>query len=426
MELHVLPPAFGLPSIDAECIAAVALLQLRHPGKYEVVPTHNQRLRLPYLVEGQEKVSGFNNIERYLATRGRSDGKRQSEVKTSPDSLALISLVESNATPLLDLSLYVSFENYRHVTRPAFTKALPWYANYILPPQKRMSARTRTEHLSISSIDIDNVHDDMSNRPQGFEGVGKENAFEAETQKRASLLLPQKETVRSLLQRPEHAAVFRLHALADAFFGPLEDMFGEQKYFSGLEDEPDSVDCLVYGYLSLMLFPQLPQDWLASTMRRKYAKLASFTQRMHDMLHLETVTDHILDLSKCKTRAEVFEARKAFNMSVAWNPPASTELSETLGMITSGIIDHVPMISSPTHINLLGTSRISVLRRHYSTILLTATASLAAFGYMAVHTGVLVWPHGDEMHIFGRKRLADYGHLGAALAGIGYLGQHTT
>ena len=41
LELHVLGPAFGLPSIDAECIAAIAYLNRAVPqGQWVVVADH--------------------------------------------------------------------------------------------------------------------------------------------------------------------------------------------------------------------------------------------------------------------------------------------------------------------------------------------------------------------------------------------------
>ena len=97
---------------------------------------------------------------------------------------------------------------------------------------RRAAARTRTQHLGISSIDVEEVHEDLSNRPASFDNV-KEPQFEAETQKRASLILPRRDTVLSLLRRPEHSAVFKLHTLADNFFGALQDVLDNNEHFLG-------------------------------------------------------------------------------------------------------------------------------------------------------------------------------------------------
>ena len=63
--------------------------------------------------------------------------------------------LQSTATPLVDLSLYVSAENYNKTTSSAYTAILPWYANYTVPPRRRDLARTRTAHMGLSSLDVD-------------------------------------------------------------------------------------------------------------------------------------------------------------------------------------------------------------------------------------------------------------------------------
>ncbi|SMR51548.1 unnamed protein product [Zymoseptoria tritici ST99CH_3D1] len=416
MQLFILGPAFGLPSIDAECNAAVALLQLHGKNEYELVPAHEQRERLPYLIDGEQRIHGFSNIARHLNDQHDPLTSRQ-----RADSVAVTSFLESNAHILLDISLYVGFENYRLTTRPAFTKILPWHANYIIPPQRRAAARSRTEHLGISSIDVDNVHEDMSNRPPGYEAVGKEEGFEKEAQARASLLLPKKNTLKSLLQTPERASIFKLQALADNFFGPLADVLGEKEYLLGTE-EGTSVDCLLYGLLALMLFPKVPQDWLAQTMRQRYGKLAAFVERVHTTLGLTTDTEEVVKLLQNRSEAESLSQREASKSSLPWTIEPQMNIAETFKSIGYALIEQIPFIGSPNSLQLMSTHKASTLSRHMRAVVLSATASIALSGYIALHTGLLVWPHGEEIHIFGRKRFSDLGHLGAALAGVNFLG----
>ena len=415
----MLGPAFGLPSIDAQCIAAIALLQLRLPREWVIVPTHDQTRYLPYLLHGDECISGFRNITHYIDS---NDAKRLDATQRA-DSTAISSFIASNAQILLDLSLYVSFENYS-ATRTAFTKILPWHANYIVPPKRREAARKRTDHLGISSIDVDDVHEDLSNKPPGFD-VGREKTFEAETQKRASLLLPQKNTVRSLLQRPEHSAVFKLHALADNFFGPLQDMLGDESYFLG-STGPQEVDCLAYGYLSLMLYPHLPQDWLAKVLRKRYPRLARYTERMHEGLKMETNVDEVMGLAQCKNEKEVERLRRACGMVLPWAPPVPSGILDVTSTITGDLMSRIPLLRPSTQIILTSPYKQIPVQRYVPAILAATATTLGIFGYYAFATGLLTWPHGEEVHIFGRKRLADYGHLGAALAGVSLLGQQTT
>jgi sorting and assembly machinery component 37 len=70
--------------------------------------------------------------------------------------------------------------------------------------------------------------------------------------------------------------------------------------------------------------------------------------------------------------------------------------------------------------------RQSLWKDHLPTIILGTVASIALGSYYAIQTGLLVWPRGEHVQVFGRKRFADYGHLGAALSGIGLLGQQMT
>ncbi|KAK4951226.1 hypothetical protein LTR10_010199 [Elasticomyces elasticus] len=387
MELYILGPAFSLPSIDAECIAAVALLQLLDRKDWSLVPTHDDREGLPLLVDQGQRISGYKNILRHL----------EIELHVG-NAIAISSFLERGAQTLLDISLYVSFENYS-TTRSAFTQILPWHTNYLLPPRRRAAARARTDHLGISSIDVDNVHEDLSGRPSGMDGVGKEQAFEVEAQKRASLLLPRKDTLRSLLQKPEHSAVFKLHALADNFFWPLQDM----------------LDCLAFGYLSLMLYPKLPQDWLASTMRRKYAKLVAYVERMNDKLVLRT-----------DVKAIMSSAGSDSESTLPWKSPASSSFFDVVNSTAQELITHIPLLKPTTSIITTHANHLRFWQRQLPAILTLTVLSLGLGVTAAFRTGTLTWPKGEALHVFGRKRFSDYGHLGAALAGMSVLSQQTT
>lgn len=72
MKLHILGPAFGLPSIDAECIAAVALVKTHCESineHWELVASHEAApgTRLPSLEDNNKSYSGFSSIARHLS-----------------------------------------------------------------------------------------------------------------------------------------------------------------------------------------------------------------------------------------------------------------------------------------------------------------------------------------------------------------------
>ncbi|KAH9826796.1 metaxin-like protein [Teratosphaeria destructans] len=414
VELHILGPAFGLASVDAECLAAVALIQLRLPSEFRLIPTHTEQDRLPLLVDSGKRVYGFNNIARHLHVKG----------SLSPDqranAIALTSFLQARAQTLLDISLYVSFENYS-TTRSAFTKLLPWYANYIVPPQRRAAARQRTQHLGISSIDVDNVHESMGLG----DGVGKEEGklFEAETQKRASLLLPRKDTISSLLLRPGHSAVFKLHILADNFFEPMQEMLRDRDHLLG-GSELSAVDCLAYGYLALMLYANVPQDWLAATLRTKYANLVAYVERIHNTLNLYTKTESVLSMQGLETDASREDHRHSDGMSLPWSVASSSSFVTIITSTVAELVSHIPLIApSSTTVTHTRDVKQPSWHRYLPTILGLSTGVVGLTIYLALRTGNLIWPHGEEIQIFGRKRLADYGHLGAALAGISMMSQ---
>ena len=420
MELHILGPAFGLPSIDAECNAAVALLRLRLETEWTLVPTHDQTRHLPYLRDGDNYIEGFGNISRYLS-RHLSDKAPQSKPKQQADATALSSFILSHAQTLLDISLYVSADNYS-TTRSAFTKILPWYSNYIRPPARRNAARARTYHLGINSIDVDDVHEDLSNKPPGF---GEEKSFEPKIHERASLLLPQRNTVSGLLRRREHSAVFKLHALADNFFEPLQEMLGGSDYF--LERaEMSEVDCLAYGYLSLMFYPDMPQNWLKTTLMLKYGKLVSFVERVNGELNMKTKVEEVMALAECTSEQEIVAMRKENGMTLPWTSPATSSIVDVVSTISSDLFSRIPSLGSSTAIITSPPTKHSFLQQHFPAIFAATATTLGLLGYYAFATGLLEWPHGQELHIFGRKRLSDYGHLGAALAGMSLVGRQAT
>lgn len=423
LQLYVLGPAFGLPSIDAECNAAVALLKSyfgTDQDSWEIIPTHEHETTLPYLRSGEQNIHGYNAIAQHLSTSvNTQQGLSSSQLA---DSTALTSFLTTHAPTLLSISLYVSSENYRHATRPAFTAILPWHTNYIIPPRRRAVARAMTDHLNISSIDVDSVHEDNNDSTSGVGKDPSQQGFETQAKERASLLLPRKDTVRSLLQRPEHAAMFRLHAVAEEFFAPLSEVLGQKEYLLDTK-EPSDVDCLAYGYLALMLLPNVPQAWLAKTMSEKYGNLARFVERMQQKLALGTKVEDVLELVESTTHEDIVGRRKAKSMELPWCPPERPTVVETVSRITSELVEQIPYMKSPPTVLSLHSIRQPFWQRHFSTILLGTVASLTLGTYYAVRTGLLVWPHGQHVQLFGRKRFSDYGHLGAALSGIGLLGQ---
>lgn len=275
LELHVWGPAFGLPSIDPHCLAAIAYLQQAVPaGKWVVTassnPTVSPTYELPALRDGDIWIGGFRNIFHYLAQH--SSGKWILDIGLSEqegaDCIAFSSFLDSNAQLLLDLSLYVSVENYAKVTRPAYGNLQPFPLPYLTPDAIRSTARSRTQNLGLAFFTTDHENDSTVNSSNSVSSFIPEN------------LRRSKHSVSSLLAAsPERMAQIRLDALATSCLEPIENLRAKKRYLVS-DTQITSLDCLALGYLSLMLIPELPQPWLAKTMRHKFPRLSAWTQEL--------------------------------------------------------------------------------------------------------------------------------------------------
>ncbi|KAL9025961.1 MAG: hypothetical protein Q9196_005299 [Gyalolechia fulgens] len=183
------------------------------------------------------------------------------------------SFLESHGQRLLDLSLYVSSENYHASTRPAYAHVLQWPNTWLLPPKRRAAAKSRTAYLHLSALDLDTSGQNDTMKSQ----------FAAGTEI-PSILTSTQQTVSSLAKQPQHTTRFRLDTLAESFFGPLSQLQQGKNYLIS-EGRMTSLDCLALGYLSLALLPEVPQPWLSQSMKSRYPSLCSFVEdRARDCL----------------------------------------------------------------------------------------------------------------------------------------------
>ena len=219
--------------------------------------------------------------------------------------------LRATALPLIDIHLYLSSENNYHITRPAWTAILPWYANYFIPPTRRTAAKVRTEHLGLSGLDID--HNVSSSQTKPFSTIEEryENAktaslagnamargrgsgggyiAPADTAPERTFSAPthQKGNVRDMLIGSGSTTLFKLDSVADACFGPLEELLGDKRFLISDtavdSNQPSSLDCLALGYLSLIAFPDTRKAFLADVLRTKYAKLYAYVLRLQEVI----------------------------------------------------------------------------------------------------------------------------------------------
>ena len=169
---------------------------------------------------------------------------------------------------VLDLSLFVSSDNYASVTRPALSRQLLWPQQWSIPSHKRSSAKVRTDHLGLSALDLDTSKDALE----------KNTSTSSASDVIPESLRISRSSVMELVKRPQHATRFRLDALADAFLAPLQQLLGKKSYMLS-DDQPSSLDCVALAYLALAYTPQLPHAWLREIMTARYPKLCAYVDR---------------------------------------------------------------------------------------------------------------------------------------------------
>ena len=349
------------------------------------------------------------------------------------------SFVEAHGQPLLDLSLYVSSQNYVSATRPAYAPILPWPSQWITPPNRRAAARLRTQHLGLSSLDVD-APDTASNKTTDTPGAD---------QIPASLLRrPVGETVTSLLTSPQHRSNIRLHTLARRFLQPLQDLLGKQDFFFYSGTRPSSLDCLAVAYLALALFPDLPQPWLADSVRTGFGRLGAYVHNLaasffggavsveQALLAGVATTDRDGDT----TEAERDRTKRApVQGSLPWKAPERGGLLAIGSLVVENVLDSIPLVDQLRASNRLARAAkdsrtmteeekkqvqaiATARRRELFSQVLTVGAGVSAFVGYLFYNGILALSTGEEEGEEGpeKRNLADMGEAGAMLAMANY------
>jgi sorting and assembly machinery component 37 len=311
--------------------------------------SHLQTGELPALQNGSIWVSRFRNIVDYLRQYSEGawnldqdldDVQKADSVAYAPltptmacetqitnpqPSLSFSSFIESRGQSLIDLYLYVTSQNYYNNTSPAYGSLLQWPNQWILPPKLHGAAKTRTEHLGLSSLDLQAMEDQRKR---------EHSAAVASGQIPSNLIQQPRDTVSKLLGRTAQTNQFRLEALTADFFEPLEAMLARSKTCLLPADDnnnPSSLDCVALGYLSLALVPELTFPWLRDAMRAKAPLLAAYTERMR---------------SRCFGDAPV-EPSHAFQpvpAALPWRAPERISVAAVGSTLLGTLADNTPFL----------------------------------------------------------------------------------
>lgn len=335
LELHVWGPAFGLPSIDPQCLAAISYLpQFLAHDAWILIPSNDAQVsplgQLPALRHDQTWVAGFSNIVAYLdeISSGKWSLDRNLSETQRADLSAYSSFIESRGQPLLDLSLYVSSDNYLTATRQALGDILSWPDNWTLPHRLRDQAKKRSAHLGLSGLDVDTAQEDQS----------KDSGLTAQIPK--SLRKP-KQTVSSLLGRNVQKTKFRLDAVTADFFEPLAELLGEKKWLLG--DSISSLDCLANGYLSLLNLPQLPQGWARNALMTQFTNLGHYSSLWSSQMLGPTIDIAVV----LKQKDDPSEARSW----LPWEMPRQRTIQQIVHAVADQCLSAIPVLGTPYRIS---------------------------------------------------------------------------
>ncbi len=411
LELHVWGPAFGLPSIDPACSAAIARFrQCLQPNEWSLIPGSDPSAsplgELPALKDGDLWVAGYRSIVTYLndVSAEMWDIDRNLQPQQLSECTAYLSFIESQGLPLLDLLLYVSSENYNASTKPALGELLSWPTSWILPGRLRMQAKRRSEHLGLSGLDVDTIGDDK----------GRDDGLTAQIP--ASVRKPRL-TVSSMLGRDMRKNKFRLDAVASAFLDPLEEMLGEKQWLFG--DHPSTTDCLAVSVLALMYMPKdLANPWIRTAIDAKHPRLANWIEKQSTALFGSRA--HLDPAAK---------GRKHSWVDLPWHQPAARSWQDAANAVARTSVEAIPVLGScsavyavtgPTadsHTEKQQQKQISLnrLRGHqllYSQILLSSLALTTLVGAL-LWKGIFFIPRWRST-----SRLRNFGEAGNML-GLG-------
>ncbi|KAL1857499.1 hypothetical protein Daus18300_010364 [Diaporthe australafricana] len=350
--LHVWGPAFGLASIDAECLATITYLANALQGdQWEIVTTSPSGVPTPYassehvpsggvsgvgpsnvrsgarhlplpshpppgydlpksLIRMQDSLpalhetgsglwsSGFTSIAGRLRDLGGDAWDLDSglDLAQRADSTAYTSFLRSSAAPLVALSLYVSSANWAATTRPAYSSVLPFPLTWTEPLSVRHQMCDVADHLGLSDLNVDADDGGRAAQAQGSATSESTDGFLRVPDR----LRPARRGVKAALS-PEQTALFRLEAAANDCLAVLTDLKaaadmeekgagGERFFFApaatnsttAAPRRPSALDCLAFGYLALMLVPDVPRPWLKDLVRRRHEALVLFVDATRD------------------------------------------------------------------------------------------------------------------------------------------------
>ena len=218
-----------------------------------------------------------------------------------------------------------------------------------------------------------------------------------------------------LVKEKQSSARFKLDALVDAAFKPLQQLLGKKKWL--LSDETaSSLDCLALGYLSLALLPDVPQSWLAEGLRGRYPDLCKYVDGGVKEVFGGAVTLEDALQSSIRDRSATAQGQR--EATLPWRAP-----EQNIGSVGANILNSTLDLMPFYKRTIVTTS--SIEPPHSSDApphSLTSTllpALLAGAGAVAAIASYLLYSHLSVQEPEKRK-LSDMGEAGAMFARLDF------
>ena len=216
-----------------------------------------------------------------------------------------------------------------------------------------------------------------------------------------------KETVSGLVKQQQGGKRFRLDTLVDALCEPLSALLGEKRYLFS-DESPSSLDCLVLGYLSLVLVPDVPMKWLRERMESKWPGLVKF------------VRSGVEECFGGRVRVEdalMGDDGEEKGKKLPWRASELRGAKFAENLIWNGVLDTLPLyrntiLTSPSNPESDPAHPTPSQSSALLPIIITATTALAAVAGYILYVGF-----GGESE---NRRLSDMGEAGAIFTGLDF------
>ncbi|KAJ1878875.1 hypothetical protein LPJ57_003160 [Coemansia sp. RSA 486] len=268
----------GLYSFDPACVSVQTYLQLCN-AEWKLCPTSNAGISpnscLPAITYKNTVVeSGIWSIVQFLKKEGYDLDAKLDEEQLA-QSAAYISLVQDSLVDSLLFSWYLVSENFADAIRPRLAKMFGFPLSMFIPTQLKDHAEERLKFRGITS-EIEKVDEKQE--------AEQSSNLQTLKNKIPRIYLLAKEGFNRHADKSSHPVYKHATKCLDL----LSKKLGNKQYFFG--DSPTMLDAVVYGYLSLIVYLDLPQNTLKDIVTKDYPKLVILCDRIRDRIKKPAVS----------------------------------------------------------------------------------------------------------------------------------------